>query len=404
MLRPTAAAEVDVAVVGGGFVGLSTAYWLARMGRRPVVFEAEGLAGRASGRNAGLLLTGSPAPLARRPPGPARDAALALWHLSRESRELLRRDLLDPNARTPADCGFLPEGSWISAVGDGDVEGGDGFDGAPVAERLAELAESGDLLRDEGFDVEWRDGPAAREASGSPRLAGALFQPRDGGVDPVRLCRELARLGGFEVRTGFRMRELGERGGRIHLASDAGEVLADRVVVALNAYAPTLLPTLAGTIRPVRGQMLATARGERTLSGIWFFDAGFEYARQLADGTLIVGGARQVAKDVEIGYLESPTATVQGALEEFLRDTFPALAGRPVAHRWAGILAFTADGLPRIGEVPHLPGVLYAAGFSGHGMSLGFATGLYLARRTCGEDVGELLPASEPSRPHAVGT
>ena len=56
-------------------------------------------------------------------------------------------------------------------------------------------------------------------------------------------------------------------------------------------------------------------------------------------------------------------------------------------------MAFTADGLPRTGEVPGVPGAIYAAGFNGHGMSLGFATGKWLAGRVAGEGPETLFPA-----------
>jgi glycine/D-amino acid oxidase-like deaminating enzyme len=391
--RPEPPLEVETAVVGGGFVGLSAAWWLARAGRRAVVLEAGALAGRASGRNSGALLTGAHRPLAGAGDERARAASLALWHAARESRELLRRELLDPGR---VDCGFLAEGSWIAALHRGQEE---------------ELRASFDLLRAEGFDVEWRDAAAAREASGSPLVVGAIHQPRDGGLDPVKLCRGLAadggsreggsrdggsRDGGFEVRTGFRVRAVEPAGERVRLVSEAGAVLAERTIFALNAYAPRLLPPVARLVRPVRGQMLATGPGERFLRGVWSLDGGFEYARQLADGTFLLGGKRSAAVDVEIGYLETPTATVQGALDRFLDDTFPRLAGRPVRHRWAGTLAFTEDGLPAVGVVPGLPGAFYAAGFCGHGMSLGFAAGRHLARAAWGEaDAGD-FPAGRP--------
>lgn len=379
--RPEPPLEVECVVVGGGFVGLSAAWWLARQGRRALLLEAGALAGRASGRNSGALLTGSHRLLAGAAGGGderRRAASLALWAASRENRELLRRELLDPGR---IDCDFLPEGSWIAALEGGQEE---------------ELSTTFEVLRAEGFDLEWRGAAAAREASGSPRVGGAIHQARDGGVDPVKLCRGLAADGGFEVRTGFRVREVEPAGERVRLVSEAGAVLAERAVFALNAYAPRLLPPIARLVRPVRGQMLATGPGERFLSGIWSLDGGFEYARQLADGTLLLGGKRTVAVDVEIGYLETPTATVQGALDRFVDDTFPRLAGRPVRHRWAGTMAFTEDGLPAVGEVPGLPCAVYAAGFSGHGMSLGFAAGRHLARSAWGEaDPGD-FPAGRP--------
>lgn len=381
----------DVVVIGGGVVGLSTAYWLTRMGRRPLVLEAGHLAGRASGRNAGFLLTGSPEPFTRLAQKVGRDAALGFWELSRENRELLRSELLDSGT---IDCAFQPEGSWLAVV-DG------GHD-------LEELRESGEQLAAEGFDIEWRKGARVREASGSPRISGGLFQPRDGGLDPVRLCRGIAQAGGFAVRTGAWVHRIepaaggGEGGDRLEVVADGGSVTTDRVVVALNAYAPALLPWLAGKIRPVRGQMLAlapAAGGERVMRGVWYLNHGFEYVRELPDGTVLVGGTRRAAERAEIGYLEHPTATVQGSLDDFVHNVYPGLAERRVVHRWAGVMGFTDSGLPLAGEAPGLPQMVYAAGFTGHGMSLGFATGRWLAKRVLGETLEPLLPEARVETP-----
>lgn len=369
--------EVEVAVLGGGFVGLSAAYWLAKAGKRPLLLEASHIAGRASGRNAGFLLTGSPEPFTRLEARVGPEAALAFWERTRENRELLRGELLEPGR---IDCRFRDEGSWLAEVGDG-------------GEEQDELRASGERLAELGFDVEWRQGHEVEGASGSSRVRSALWQRRDGGLDPVLLCRGIVGLGGFDVRTGAWVHRLEPRGDRVEIVADGGNVLAERVVVALNAYAAALLPWLAREIRPVRGQMVATGPGERLLRGVWYLNHGFEYARQLEDGTVIVGGGRRAARFSEVGYLEYPTANVQGALERFVRETYPALADRPLVRRWAGVMAFTPDGFPRADEAPGMPGVVYAAGFNGHGMSLGFVTGRWLARRALGETEEPLLPA-----------
>lgn len=386
--RPGAPAEVDVAVVGGGIVGLSTAWWLARLapaGFRLLVLEADHLAARASGRNAGFLLTGTPEPFTELAAEIGREAALGMWHRSRENRELVRAELLD-GGRVDAD--FLPEGSWLASL-------------ASNPGQEAALEESCTVLREEGFDdLEWRSAAEVQKASGSERLGGAIFQARDGGLDPVRLCRGLAAdcadaSPGFELHTGARVHALGPAvDGRVLLSTTAGEVHADQVLVAVNARAGELLPHLASEVRPVRGQMLATEAGERPLTGVWYINDGHEYLRQLADGRVVLGGARQTAAAEEVGHVESPTAGVQGALETFLANAFPHLAGRRVTQRWAGTMAFTPDGLPRLGEVPGVSGARYAVGFNGHGMSLGFVTGRHLARQLLGEAVGELLPPS----------
>jgi glycine/D-amino acid oxidase-like deaminating enzyme len=367
--RPSPRAEeVDVAVVGGGIVGLSTAYWLGRAGRRVVVLEAGSLAGRASGRTAGFLLTGSAEPYTALVASAGEPTARRFWEISAENRELLRAEILDPGR---VDCEFVPEGSWVVALPDTGQE--------------EALRESAERLLALGFDLAWRDASEVRRASGSALLGGGLYQPRDGGLDPVRLCRGIARLSGADVRTGFPVRAIEPAGERVRLVSDAGELLAGQVVLALNAYIAELVPGLAAEIRPVRAQMFATAPGPRPLTGVWYVNDGYEYLRQLPDGTLLLGGCRWAARETEVGTLETPTGTVQGALEHFLAETFPHLADRPIRQRWAGTMAFTADGLPRIGTVPEIPAALYAAGMNGHGMSLGFATGRYLARRVCGE-------------------
>ncbi len=364
-------------MVGGGVVGLSTAYWLAAMGHRPLLLEAGHLAGRASGRNAGFLITGSPEPYRRLEAqiGPA--AARAFWELSRENRELVRGELIDSGR---VECDFQAGGSWLAVVG-GDGGGGE-----------AELRASGERLAALGFEVEWREGAEVERVAASPRVRAALHQPRDGGLDPVLLCRGLARLSGAEVRTGSRVHALEPKGGRTEIVADGGRVVAERVVVALNAYASGLVPSLAREIRPVRAQMVALAPGKPAMRGVWYLNQGFEYLRQLADGTVLAGGCRETALAREVGFLEAPTATVQGALERFLHEVYPVFGERPIVRRWAGTMAFTPDGLPRIGEVPGLPGALYAAGFNGHGLSLGFATGRYLARRALGETDRPLLP------------
>jgi gamma-glutamylputrescine oxidase len=383
LTRGDAPEAVETVIVGAGIVGLSAAYWLTRAGRRPLVVDADGIASHASGRNAGYLMTGTAEPYTRLVQEIGEASAFRLWELSSENRELLRGELLDAGK---IDCEFTPEGGWIAAMADD-------------PEQESALRQSGELLAARGLELEWREASEVRKASGSDRLGGALFLPRDGGLDPARLCRGIARLviqAGGQVRTGVRVRRLEPEAGRVRIVTDGGHLLAGRVVLALNAYAPALLPHLFGEIRPVRGQIFATAPGARDLPGVWYVNDGYEYLRQLPDGTLILGGCRRVARETEVGYEEAPTARVQGALEGFLREAFPRFADRPIRHRWAGIMAFTPDGLPRTGEVPGTPGATYAAGFNGHGMSLGFATGKWLAERVTGEGTGSLFPAVQP--------
>jgi glycine/D-amino acid oxidase-like deaminating enzyme len=365
--RPARPQEAGYVVVGGGIFGLSTAYWLAKAGCRPLLLESGSIASRASGRNAGFLITGTAESYVAAARLFGEETARWWWERSRDNRELLRSELLDSGR---IDCELLTEGSWVAALaGTGQEE---------------ELRESCEILRALGFDLEWKDADEIRRASGSDHFGGGLYQARDCGLDPVRLCRGLANeicaLGG-QIRTGVRIRSIDPEGDRVCLTSDAGTWLAGRAVLALNSYVTQLLPQLGGEVRPVRAQMLATASGPRTLRGVWYVNDGYEYFRQLPDGTFLLGGCRWTARDSEVGYLEAPTGAVQGALERFLREALPAFAGRPIVQRWAGTMALTPDGLPRRGTVPGIPGALYVTGCNGHGMSTGFVTGRDLAEQ-----------------------
>ncbi|MFN7961956.1 MAG: FAD-dependent oxidoreductase, partial [Thermoanaerobaculia bacterium] len=246
-------------------------------------------------------------------------------------------------------------------------------------------------LSQAGFEMEWKNAAQVRAESGCPILGGAIFQRQDGGLDPARFCRGLAALSGAQIRQGSRVRALSPDGDAVRVEGDGFDLRARRVVVALNAFVPTLLPSLAGKVWPVRGQMMATAPAARSLRGVWYIDDGFEYARQLSDGTFLLGGCRREAMEEEVGFMAAPTARIQGALDDYRQRAFPAFAELPVLRRWAGTMAFTEDGLPLVGEVPDVPGAVYAAGFNGHGMSLGFVYGKHLAERALGRPAEPLF-------------
>jgi glycine/D-amino acid oxidase-like deaminating enzyme len=116
--------------------------------------------------------------------------------------------------------------------------------------------------------------------------------------------------------------------------------------------------------------MLASAPApEVNLDRPAYANRGFQYWRQLEDQRVLVGGWRDTAVDAERGYVEEPTPGVQAALEAHLRALSVTV---PVERRWAGIMGFTPDGLPLVGEVPGFAGVYICGGYTGHGMGFAF--------------------------------
>jgi gamma-glutamylputrescine oxidase len=361
--RSLTTAVCDVAVVGGGVVGTATAYALGQMrpDLRVVLVEAERLAWGASGRNAGFLLLGTHADYASAVDTYGRDAARRIWAFTAEN---LAEALALP-------VGATKTGSALAA-------------GSP--EEAARLQRACSLLAEDGVASEWHAGEAGGRDFGTCGFAGTLFVPDGGAVDPVRLVRHLAAASGAEIREGVRVERLEPTGGGVRLVlAGGGAVEAGRVVVAANAYLPALVPALAAVVRPVRAQMLATVPVGPALPVPVYSHDGFYYARQTADGRVLLGGARHLHAATEVGTDDTTTPALQADLEAYLQTHIPAAAGATIERRWSGTMGFSPDGLPVLGDVPGVPGAVYAAGFTGHGMGYGLRFGRLAARRLLGE-------------------
>lgn len=327
-------ARADVAIVGGGIAGIATAYFLAKSGASVVVLEARGVAEAASGRNAGFLLAGIAENFvaASRRYGTAK--ALRIWRLTERTRALVRALV----AEHGIDCELRWNGS--DQVAGDDAE-------------WTEVRESARLLAAEGVRV---------TVDEQARIA---TYADDGELHPVRWVRGLAAAA---VRAGARICEstpvTSVEGGRAVTAR--GTVIAGAVVLCTNAYTAHLAAT---RVRPIRGQMLATAPTRPVFARPAYAKRGYQYWRQRADGRVLVGGWRDTAFDAELGEDEAPTAGVQAHLDAFLREHE---IDAPVTHRWAGTMGFSHDALPYVGQTG--PRLFVCGGFTGHGMAFGPAS------------------------------
>ncbi|HYV21066.1 MAG TPA: FAD-dependent oxidoreductase [Candidatus Bathyarchaeia archaeon] len=332
--------SADVAIVGAGIAGIATAYHLARAGVKPVVLEARTVAEAASGRNAGFLLAGVAENFVAASRRYGEDRALRTWRFTRHNQELVREIV----AREGIACDLAWNGS-AQIAGDDD--------------EWSEVRESADRLRKESVRV--RVVPDER----------AAIYEEDGELHPVRYVRALA---GAAVAAGARIydrsRAIAVTKGDAR--TDRARVRAGAVIVCVNAYSQHLLPL---RVRPVRGQMLATAPvGRRIYERPAYANRGYRYWRQRVDGRVLVGGWRDTAVDEEVGEEERTTTRIQDQLERFLRERCPEAN---ITHRWAGTMGFSHDALPYVGRFDS--GVFVNAGFTGHGMAFATATGELIA-------------------------
>jgi gamma-glutamylputrescine oxidase len=345
--RPPLAGDVtaDACVVGLGASGLAAVDALAERGLAVVGVDAGRVAAAAAGRNGGFLIAGTAPGLVQASETWGREAAVALY--------LATADELDRQAAVLGPDVIRRVGS-IRLAG---LPGGD-RDAAEAADRAAELEDcerQAAALSELGVPVEQYDGPLGR----------GLFTPRDAVTNPARRVVELAARsrGTLHEHTVVRNVAPGV------VECEGGVVRAPVVVVAADGRLASFVP--GAPVRTARLQMLATAPVPERLPCAVYARWGYDYAQQLPNGTLFVGGARDRHEDDEWTEDHEPTRAVQRDIE----DVAARMAGGPVevTDRWAASVGFTADGRPVTGVVARSEaGVLAACGgYSGTGNLVG---------------------------------
>ena len=335
---------VDTVIVGAGIIGSYLALRLREQGRDVLVLDARHAAGGASGRNGGLLVSGIAHSYvaARRDYGA--DTARDLWALTVRNREAMigwATRLQTPVRR----CGSI-----VLACN---------------AEQHAELAESAELLRADGFEAQWHaDDPLGRG------FGGAIVTPSDGAVQAALLTQALLGHSGARLREGAEVYALESQADGVLVRVRGGDVLAREVVV------------------PARGQVLATAPAPRILETTGYCNDGFEYFHQLPDGRFVLGGFRNLAFDEERTWADHTTPLIQDALDAFIARHFRELRDVAVERRWSGTMAFTPDGLPLVGKLPHDPRIACIVACNGHGLGFGLVVADQLLAVLNGGDAG----------------
>ena len=359
--RTALAGAPEVEIVGGGVTGCSCALALAEAGVRVRLHEARQIAGGASGRNGGFALRGGAMAYDAAQRQLGRERARSYWQLTEQAQARLA--LLAGDA-------FRAVGSVRLAVDE---------------EERAALRAEFEALVDDGFAAEWLDANDLTTPLRG-RFAAAVVHPPDGAIQPARWVRRLARLAaaaGADLVEGSRVASL-------------DELEAERVVVATDGLGTGLVPELDERVRPTRGQVLVTESLPKLIfERPHYARHGFDYWHQTRDRRLVIGGSRDAGGTAEWTDDEAVTEVVQSRIEALARE----LLGRAlrITHRWAGIWGTTDDLLPLVGQVPGQPRVWVAAGYSGHGNVLGFASGELVARALTG-DRDPILDLLDPAR------
>lgn len=336
----------DILIVGGGLIGMLSAWELARAGFRVSLLE-RGDTGRESSWAGGGILS----PLY---PWRYDDAVsrLARWS------QLVYPDLLaELHALTGIDPEWQGSGLLVLDADDQDM----------ARQWSARFAQPIDWLTPgevqgmaPGLAIPL--GPSAGQGAAWLPGVGQLRNPRF-----VQALRRAVELAGVELRTHVEVTDFMSSAGRIQgvLTQTGEQLFADKVVVAGGAWSGALLAKtgISIEVEPVRGQMLLYRAEPGLLDNILLYQARYLIPRR--DGRILVGSTLE-----HVGFDKTTTATALEDLQAAARELLPALAGYPLEQHWAGLRPGSPRGIPYIGEHPEIAGLFMNCGHYRNGVVL----------------------------------
>lgn len=327
----------DIAVIGGGLVGMAIAYGLAKRGQRVVVCDGEDNALRAARGNFGLVWVQGKG-------GTCTD--YARWSLhSANTWQGFADELF---ARTGVSVGFQRPG---------------GFNIAQTPEELAIKVESMRKLQEADpalvYEVLDHDALAERLPAIGPDVAGAIYSPNDGHVSPLYTLRALFTAfeqAGGEYAPNVRVTDIRQVGSVFRVSMGEASFEAGRVVLAAGLGNRDLAPMvgLNAPVKPLRGQILVTERVKPFLSYPTI------YVRQTVEGSVMLGDSAE-----DVGFNDGVTPDVLADIARRGIAPFPLLKDVRVVRAWGALRVMTADGLPIYEASEACPGAFLATCHSG---------------------------------------
>ncbi|MBB3772678.1 glycine/D-amino acid oxidase-like deaminating enzyme [Angulomicrobium tetraedrale] len=358
--------RVDVAVVGGGITGLSSAYHLAKAGVRVALVEAHGFGWGASGRNGGQVNPGlkhEPAEI-ERTFGPELGARMVAFAFTAPDK------VFQLVSEAGIACEARRTGTLRAAFSAGSV--------AFLERATAELQRR-------GMPVEWLDREAVAQATGTTRYTAAALDRRGGALNPLAYSRGLARAAagaGARLFSHTPALSLARISDGWMLATPTGQIRAARVILGTNGYTDDLWPGLKRAVVPVfsgiiASEPLAEREAARILPGrhvLYEHESITVYYRLDAANRLLMGGRSRLQP------LHGPAPFAD--LQRYTRRLWPFLADIRWSHGWNGQLGITMDHYPVIAAPA--PGLVACIGYNGRGVAMATAMGGELARWATG--------------------
>ncbi len=367
----------ELAIVGGGFTGLSTALHAAEKGIEAHVLEAQQIGFGGSGRNVGLVNA-------------------ELWLPPQDVRDKLGAErgsaFIKLLGEAPEYVFSLIEKHQIrcEATRNGTIHA------AHAPKGFEDLARRTEEWHRLGAPVDLLSKEEAAEKIGTDKFFGGLLDHRAGTINPMGYVRGLARAArgaGATISTGVRVQALEREGEQWRVKTSHGTVRARHVVLGTNAYSDDLWPGLKNTFTMIHYFQLATEPlGERAAhilkerQGLW------------DTGSIMFSLRRDAFGRIAIGSMGTVVGGVSGLSKRWasrtLKRLFPELGNVTFEKAWHGQIAMTPDHLPRIHRLAD--GLYTPIGYNGRGITPGTMFGRAMAGLISGDKEEDLpLPVTD---------
>ena len=374
--RSTIPSSADVVVIGAGFTGLCAALSLARNGASVVVFEAGILGCGASTLNGGMVgpsfhKLGISGLRAKYGEGRAND-------ILRESLGFV--DYIEDFIKTEnIDADFVRNGRFRGALKPSHYDA------------MAKDLES--LKKATGVDADMIPKSDQHLESGSPRFHGGVVYRKDGGLHPAKYHDGLVKKvldAGVVIVSQTAVTKLNKIATGYEVTTPSGTLNASQVAVCTNGYTEKVTQEFRRRVLPMRSAMIATEPLDPELikelmpKQRVYSDTRrvVTYYRPSPDGTRILFGSRAT------GLKDKPQANAD-LLKSFMTAIYPQLTGVSTTHVWSGLVAYTFDHAPHIGQFGGKDGLFYAMGYCGSGVARSSYFGTKLGLKMLGNTSSE---------------
>ena len=346
--------NADVAIIGGGYTGLSAARTLAKQGVKVAVLEANTIGWGASSRNGGMVLTGLKLGMRSVMKKYGRETARQLFQCSLESIDTVEQIVKEENI----DCGFRRYGHLLT------VNKPRHFDA------LKEDVEFMEKEFNHTLHLLSRD--EQHTEIGSNIYHGALVDECSGGLNPAQYVSGLAAAAegaGATLHARARVNRLERKENRFVLETERGPLNAESVLVATSGYTGNVTKNLQKKVIPIGSFIIVTEKLSDDLvkelipKGRMIFDYKhyLNYFR-LWENRMIFGG--------RAAFFPETSSTIQRSAEILRHEmiqVYPQLKDIKIEYVWGGTLDFAFDMMTHVGEVD---GIYYSLGYAGHGVAM----------------------------------